>query len=98
MKRFQTVKSFLKRPAGANANVRKRPACSDAALSAAGIAKRPAHAMLLTEVQQRIVSEVTEWKNSHEGRMPRQKSDEPTEKKLAKRFSKLPAEIREAHS
>ena len=40
------------RPAAANANVRKRPAHFDATLQAEGTAKRPAHAVHQTEVQQ----------------------------------------------
>ena len=88
----------FKRPAAANANVRKRPAHFDAALQAEGTAKRPAHAVHYTEVQQRIVNEVTEWKNGHEGCMPRQKSEDPAERALAKAFSKLRTGIKEIHS
>ena len=95
MKSFpMKIPLVFKRPAAANANVRKRPAHFDAALQAEGTAKRPAHAVHYTEVQQRIVNEVTEWKNGHEGCMPSQYSEDPTERKVYTAFKKLPAEIK----
>ena len=62
MKSFpMKIPLVFKRPAAANANVRKRPAHFDAALQAEGTAKRPAHAVHYTEVQQHTVNEITEW-------------------------------------
>ena len=38
--------------------------------------------------EQRIVQEVTDWKNRHEVCMPSQNSEDPTERKLYKDFKK----------